>query len=212
MARFSYDDGCSTRDPGSLACICGEGFFYTATGTCSKCAVKNCKTCLDDTAECVECKSNFLLNKNSCVDCGPGVLANPRVVLTADRSGFECKEATDQSYGLDLSVQGGYLVKCSDAGCSNCQADHTKCVSCLSNFILMENTCLDCGTGVDASTKKAALTYDLSRFECVDKSDNAYGYDPTQKKNYVVKCLDPACTSCSGTTPSALTVWAATSW
>lgn len=131
-------DSTTAGEPGECEeCEAKEGMGIDTADKkiCKACTDTNCKMCAKDPAKCEDCKDNFDLVSDKCVDC--------KAPCTKCSAANVCTECVEGAYFLDSNQ-----CKACPAGCTTCK-DDKECSKCASGFYLGDDQLCtnNCGTG-----------------------------------------------------------------
>lgn len=174
------DTNCDDCSSDLNSCItCKDGYFKTATNTCTACST-GCKTCSSATAStCTECWDNKLLDTVAspatyCTTSCTGNAVITAVVATFVGTNVEsCTIGTSAGTPSAIVCKTGFIPKallgCYPAPSEGCtatkDADDTKCKTCSSAGYVLNNA-------GDACLKCSSISGDdLSRYTCTQTSD-----------------------------------------
>lgn len=153
------NSNCKTPIDNCTCLICEDG-YYLSNKQCFKCGQK-CKTCQDTEDKCLTCNEKYYLSsKNVCSECKIPCNAciNEKTCTSCVENYYfffgncyecniNCKNTFD-GCRCATCEEGYYFnqyqcLKC-DQNCKTCFGSKSKCLSCYSNKILYNNSCINC--------------------------------------------------------------------
>ena len=156
---YKCNSYCITPIDNCTCSICEDG-YYLLNKHCIKCGQK-CKTCQDTEDKCLTCYEKYYLSSNNlCLECKSpcNTCINEKTCTSCVDDYFlfsgncyqcniNCKTTFD-GCKCATCVEGYYFnqyqcLKC-DQNCKTCSVSKSKCLSCYSDKILYNNSCINC--------------------------------------------------------------------
>lgn len=190
---------------------CPSGYYEKKTGSevygiCTACN-EVCSTCIDDTKNCVECKSGYFYNSTSqeCVaKCGSGYFESSTSASGCVACEFPCTECSESSTKCTSCNSSYALVTSTNTCVISCSSGYRK-TQVTENGVTY-NKCVACPEGCSSCSSSSTCTacisgyyYSSSKNTCSTTCESG-----TYKDSVNSSCIDcdKSCSTCTGSLSS----------
>lgn len=214
-------EGCESCSPTTGKCLECNTFFYglNESGSCSKCATKNCLDCKSNYKICSECKPKYGSPPSSkgtiCSPCGGAKCATCNTE-TPQKTCSGCEYSYDpDANGICKKCTKG-CIDCKGGPCTECERGYNlkngKCVACSSYCADCSKSypqCDECAYAEDDYADDIGSNGQGQCFKCPNNCLNCDNSNPSKvcsechrgygldKKGVCFKCADSNCIECS---------------